>query len=369
MATYESRKYAIPGANITNIAATAIADGSVNDTEFQSVDTTTSISTQLGTKLPKAGGTMTGGIVFPDDTSPAPAKVSFGAGDDLRIFSDGSVGIMKGNDLRFKDSSDNEMLKAVTSGSVKLSHSGSTKLETSATGVSISGTVSATTASATTGSFTNVSGNGSSLTSLNASNLSSGTVPDARLPASALSSDYQKLSTVSLSSNASQLGFLGPQSGFDSSFRHYKVLLHGKWQNMNNNASYLALRVSTNNNNYISSSIYHFTHLFMSTNAGNFTYYGGGQNAHYFSRWNPYGTMGSKTTASEITIFGANETNANKIIETRGGSWDRSQSADVHAQLSGGTIETTSAINGIVLFHADGANISSGAGATLYGIK
>ena len=112
MATYESRKYAIPGANITNIAATAIADGSVNDTEFQSVDTTTSISTQLGTKLPKAGGTMTGGIVFPDDTGPAPAKVSFGAGDDLRIFSDGSVGIMKGNDLRFKDSSDNEMFKS-----------------------------------------------------------------------------------------------------------------------------------------------------------------------------------------------------------------------------------------------------------------
>lgn len=177
MATYESRKYNIPGADITNIAATAIADGSVDNTEFQSVDTTTSISTQLGTKLPKAGGTMTGGIVFPDDTGPAPAKVSFGAGDDLRIFSDGSVGIMKGNDLRFKDSSDNEMLKAVTSGSVKLSHSGSTKLETSATGVSISGTVSAT-----TGSFTNISGNGSSITSLNASNLSSGTVPAARLP-------------------------------------------------------------------------------------------------------------------------------------------------------------------------------------------
>ena len=182
MATYESRKYAIPGANITNIAATAIADGSVDNTEFQSVDTTTSINTQLVSKLPKAGGTMTGGIVFPDDTGPAPAKVSFGAGDDLRIFSDGSVGIMKGNDLRFKDSSDNEMLKAVTSGSVKLSHSGSTKLETSATGVSISGTVSATTASATTGSFTNISGNGSSITSLNASNLSSGTVPAARLP-------------------------------------------------------------------------------------------------------------------------------------------------------------------------------------------
>ena len=177
MATYESRKYAIPGANITNIAATAIADGSVNDTEFQSVDTTTSINTQLVSKLPKAGGTMTGGIVFPDDTGSDPAKVSFGAGDDLRIFSDGSVGIMKGNDLRFKDSSDNEMLKAVTSGSVKLSHSGNTKLETSATGVSIAGTVSAT-----TGSFTNLSGNGSSITSLNASNLSSGTVPAARLP-------------------------------------------------------------------------------------------------------------------------------------------------------------------------------------------
>ena len=369
MATYESRKYAIPGANITNIAATAIADGSVNDTEFQSIDTTTSISTQLGTKLPKAGGTMTGGIVFPDDTGPAPAKVSFGAGDDLRVFSDGTTGFLKGNDIRVVNSSDVEMIKATSGGAIDLGHNGTTRLSTTGSGATVTGTLSATTVSAPTGSFTNVSGNGSSLTSLNASNLSSGTVPDARLPSSALSSDYQKLSTVSLSSNASQLGFLGPSSGFSSSFRHYKVLLHGKWQNMNNNASYLALRVSTNNNNYISSSIYHFTHLFMSTNAGNFTYYGGGQNAHYFSRWNPYGTMGSKTAASEITIFGANETNANKIIESRGGSWDRSQGSDVHAQLSGGTIETTSAINGIVLFHADGANISSGAGATLYGIK
>ena len=116
MATYESRKYAIPGANITNIAATAIADGSVNDTEFQSVDTTTSISTQLGTKLPKAGGTMTGGIVFPDDTGPAPAKVSFGAGDDLRVFSDGTTGFLKGNDIRVVNSSDVEMIKATSGG-------------------------------------------------------------------------------------------------------------------------------------------------------------------------------------------------------------------------------------------------------------
>ena len=188
MATYESKKYAIPGESITNIAATSIADGSVTNTEFQSVDTATSINTQLGTKLPKAGGTMTGGIVFPDDTGPAPAKVSFGAGDDLRVFSDGTTGFLKGNDIRLINSSDVEMIKAASGGAVDLRHNGTTRLSTTGSGATITGTVSAT-----TGSFTNLSGNGSSITSLNASNLSSGTVPAARLPSTGKLRKYQVL--------------------------------------------------------------------------------------------------------------------------------------------------------------------------------
>jgi hypothetical protein len=181
MATYESRKYNIPGADITNISATQIADGSVSNAEFQAVDTTTSLTSQFTSKLPKAGGTMTGGIVFPDDSGPAPAKVSFGAGDDLRIFSDGSTGFLKGNDVRVVNSSDVEMIKAASGGAVDLRHNGTTRVSTSGSGATINGTLSATTVSAPTGSFTNVSGNGSGLTSLNASNISSGTLASDRI--------------------------------------------------------------------------------------------------------------------------------------------------------------------------------------------
>jgi len=367
MATYESKKYSIPGGSIRNIAATSVADGSVTDAEYQFINTLGSnAQTQIDAKLPLAGGSLSGNISLADDI-----QARFGAGNDLRISHSNSAGAdriesdntlqLRTDTFRVQNAAGTEnIITGDADGAVNLKHNDSTKISTTSTGATVSGTLSATT----------FSGSGASLSSLNASNLSSGTVAEARLPAAALAdSDYQKLSTVSLSSNSSQLGFLGPSSGFSSSFRHYKVLLHGKWQNMSNSASYLALRVSTNNSSYISSNIYHFTHLFMSTNASNFTYYGGGNSAHYFSRWNPYGNQGSKTTASEITIFGANETNAHKAIESRGGSWDRSQGADVHANLSGGTINTTAAINGIVLFHADGANISSGAGATLYGIK
>ena len=181
MATYESKKYAIPGANITNIAATAVADGSVTDSEYQFINTLASnAQTQITAKLPKAGGTMTGGIVFPDDSGPAPAKVSFGAGDDLRVFSDGTTGFLKGNDIRVVNSSDVEMIKAASGGAVDLRHNGTTRVSTSGSGATINGTLSATTVSATTGSFTNVSGNGSSLTNIPAGNLT-GTVADARL--------------------------------------------------------------------------------------------------------------------------------------------------------------------------------------------
>ncbi len=62
MATYESRKYAIIPIN-----ADQIADGTVSNAEFQTVDTTTSINTQLGAKVPLAGGTMTGALAHGDN--------------------------------------------------------------------------------------------------------------------------------------------------------------------------------------------------------------------------------------------------------------------------------------------------------------
>ena len=137
MATYESKKYAT-----ISIAATQIADGTVSDSEFQFINSLSSnAQTQISANLPKAGGTMTGGIVFPDDTGPAPAKLSFGAGDDLRLFSDGSTAFLKGNDIRVVNSSDAQMIKAASGGAVDLSHDGTTRISTSGSGATINGTI------------------------------------------------------------------------------------------------------------------------------------------------------------------------------------------------------------------------------------
>ena len=91
MATYESKKYAIPGANITNIAATAVADGSVSDSEYQFINTLASnAQTQITARLPLAGGTMTGDLNLGDNVD-----INFGAGTDLKIFHDGSDSIIE----------------------------------------------------------------------------------------------------------------------------------------------------------------------------------------------------------------------------------------------------------------------------------
>ena len=64
------------------------------------------------------------------------------------------------------------MIRAFRAGAVELNYSGTKKLETQTGGVLISGTATATL----------FSGSGASLTSLNASNITDGTIADARLP-------------------------------------------------------------------------------------------------------------------------------------------------------------------------------------------
>ena len=95
MATYESKKYAFSGANLSGIGANNIADGSVDNTEYQFINSLSSnAQTQITGRLQTAGGTMTGSIVFPDNTGPAPSKIQMGAGTDLRLYSDGTFGVI-----------------------------------------------------------------------------------------------------------------------------------------------------------------------------------------------------------------------------------------------------------------------------------
>ena len=65
------------------------------------------------------------------------------------------------------------MIRAFRAGAVELNYSGTKRIETNNTGAEVTGTLTATL----------FSGSGASLTSLNASNISSGTINDARLPA------------------------------------------------------------------------------------------------------------------------------------------------------------------------------------------
>jgi len=179
MATYESKKYAIPGANISNIAATAVADGSVTDSEYQFINTLGSnAQTQIDAKLPLAGGSLSGNVSLADDV-----KVRFGASNDLEIYHSNSAAAdriesdttlqLRTDTFRVQNAAGTEtLITANANAASTLHYNDFQKLATSDTGVSVTGTCTATT----------FSGSGASLSNLNASNLSSGTVPAARLP-------------------------------------------------------------------------------------------------------------------------------------------------------------------------------------------
>ena len=176
MATYESKKYAtIP------IVASQIADQSVSNAEFETLDgadTSTTIQAQLNAVLGAGGGTMTGNLNFGDDV-----KARFGTANDLEIFHDGNDSIiadtgtgaleMRASVLNVRNAADTQdMIQATEGGAVTLYHNNSAKVATTSSGVNVTGTVSAT---------VGLSGPGSSITSINASNISSGTLADARL--------------------------------------------------------------------------------------------------------------------------------------------------------------------------------------------
>ena len=145
MATYESQKYAtIP------IAATQVADGSVTNAEYQFINTLASnAQTQITAKLPLSGGTITGDTTLTDNQA-----LRIGTGLDLRLFHDGNnskinntTGELRiaGDSIKLMNQAENEThLTATADGAVGLRHNNVEKLVTSASGVTISGTLSAT---------------------------------------------------------------------------------------------------------------------------------------------------------------------------------------------------------------------------------
>jgi len=166
-----------------------ILDGAtLSTTELNFVDgVTSSIQTQIDTKLATAGGTMTGDLIVADNVK---IEIGNATGGDLEIYHDGTnsiidnnTGILKinGDDIHFMNAADNEtMLEMGANGNVVLYFDNSAKFATNSGGVAVTGTITATL----------FSGSGASLTSLPATNLtgtltvSDGTVKFDTLPTS-----------------------------------------------------------------------------------------------------------------------------------------------------------------------------------------
>tara|TARA_R100000963_G_scaffold35059_1_gene31545 strand:+ start:3184 stop:3807 length:624 start_codon:yes stop_codon:yes gene_type:complete len=164
MATYEATRYSTTGANIPSntIPATSVVDGTVSNTEFAYINSLSSnAQTQITASVPKAGATMTGSLVFPDSTGPAPAFIAMGAGTDIKVSSDGTSGLVIGNALEMQSTTAEKYLTAAADGAVDVYHNNVKKFETSAAGVTVTGIATATT----------FSGSGASLTSLPAANV------------------------------------------------------------------------------------------------------------------------------------------------------------------------------------------------------
>jgi hypothetical protein len=118
------------------------------------------------TKLPLAGGTLTGDLLLGDSDY---VRLGAASGGDMAVGHDGSDGYIHnttGNliirdtagDIKLQAKSGEESIIANNDGSVELYHDNSKKLETSATGVTVTGTVAATA----------VTGDGSALTGISA---------------------------------------------------------------------------------------------------------------------------------------------------------------------------------------------------------
>ena len=144
--------------------ASALTTGTLPDGRFPATlpavsgaNLTGIITDVVGDTTPQLGGVLdTNGnnIEFPDSSGTEVNRLKFGASDDLQIFHSGSNSailengtgnlIIGGNDLLFTNSGITKTyIKATSNGAVELRHDDSKKLETTSTGVNVTGTVMA----------------------------------------------------------------------------------------------------------------------------------------------------------------------------------------------------------------------------------
>jgi len=107
----------------------------------------TTLTTALATKLPLAGGTMTGNVTYSDNV-----KAQFGTSQDLQIYHDGSNSYIQdsgsGNlrilvgDLQVRNYGTNEnIITSTANAEVSLYYNASEKLTTTSTGIDVTGVI------------------------------------------------------------------------------------------------------------------------------------------------------------------------------------------------------------------------------------
>ena len=181
-----------------NEAELEILDGAtLSTTELNYVDgVTSSIQTQIDSKLATAGGTMTGDLLLGDNV-----KIEIGdqSGGDLQIYHDGSDSYIhdagtgtltvRTSGFNVNNATNTEsMITATENGNVALYFDNDAKLATNSGGVAVTGTITATTFSGSGASLTNlpaanISGtlpaiSGANLTNLSFANVTTGAPPD-----------------------------------------------------------------------------------------------------------------------------------------------------------------------------------------------
>ena len=186
--------------NTLNELAAAIGD----DANFS-----TTITNSIATKLPLAGGTLTGTLtsraIRPSANNsydlgasdaqwndlyignniylPDAGEVRLGNSGDLQLYHDGNNSVINdtgtgrlkliSSNVQIRNAANTETIaEFIQDGAVQLFNNNSKKFETTSSGATVTGTCTATT----------FSGSGASLSSLNASNISSGTISAARVP-------------------------------------------------------------------------------------------------------------------------------------------------------------------------------------------
>jgi len=120
----------------------------------------TSTTTTAGAALPKAGGTVTGNIIHNDNV-----KALFGTGSDLEIYHNASSSYIKDNgtgnlhistngaSIILQTSQGEKMVEGVKDGAANLYHNNVKKIETTANGVTVTGSALGTMTTDNDGSF------------------------------------------------------------------------------------------------------------------------------------------------------------------------------------------------------------------------